>query len=213
MIHDTQARKEENMAIKNIVFDLGEVLVDFHPDKCMKTLHFSEEAIEAFHAGIFPVFWEECDKYPYEDAEIRALFKQRVPGFEKEVDLLWDNLHSITGVKPYADEWLSSLKTDGYRIYILSNFGKNSFEINSTLYKFLKYADGMVISYQICELKPDRAIYEHLLKKYDLKPEESVFIDDRQINIDGAIRCNMKGILFTNYEETNAALQALLKAE
>jgi putative hydrolase of the HAD superfamily len=200
------------MAIKNIVFDLGEVLVDFNPDRCMRTLHFSEQAIEAFHAGIFPDLWEACDKYPYEDVEIRALFKEHVPGFEKEVDLLWDNLQSITGVKPYADEWLASLKADGYGIYILSNFGKNSFEINSPLYEFLKYADGMVISYQICELKPDRAIYEHLLHKYDLKPEECVFIDDRQINIDGAIRCDMQGILFKNYEEANAALQTLLRA-
>jgi putative hydrolase of the HAD superfamily len=204
------ALQEEKMAIKNIVFDLGGVLVDFDPDKCMKILGFSEEAVAAFHAHIFPDLWEACDKYPYEDDEIRALFKQHVPGYEREVDLLWDHLPVITGVRPYADGWLRSLKEEGYRIYILSNYGKNSFAINSPTYDFLKYADGMVISYQICELKPDREIYEYLFRKYGLKAEESVFIDDRQINIDGAIRCNMQGILFENYEDANDALRRLL---
>lgn len=200
------------MSVKNIVFDLGGVLVDFHPDLCMKKLGFTHEAIDAFHEQIFPVFWEECDKYPYEDAEIRMLFKKRLPGFEKEVDLLWDNLPVITGVRPYADEWLLSLKKEGYQIFILSNYGKNSFEINAKTYDFLKYADGMVISYQISELKPDRAIYEYLLKKYKLVAEESVFIDDRQINIDGALRIGMKGILFDDYEHAKKRLDEMLGA-
>ena len=199
------------MAIKNIVFDLGGVLVDFHPDLCMKKLGFSGQAIDAFHDKIFPVFWEECDKYPYEDEEIRFLFKERLPGFEKEVDLLWDYLPTITGVREYSNEWLRKLKEEGYSIYILSNYGKNSFAINSPTYDFLKYADGMVISYQISELKPDRAIYEYLLKKYDLRAEESVFIDDRQINIDGAKRCNMQGILFKNYEQAKKELEEMLE--
>ncbi|MCI5855875.1 MAG: HAD family phosphatase [Agathobacter sp.] len=199
------------MAIKNVIFDLGCVLVDFHPDTCMKKLGFSKGAIDAFHANIFPVFWEQCDKYPYEDQEIRALFKERVPGFEKEVDCLWDNLTTITHVYEYSNEWLRTLKEEGYGIYILSNYGKNAFEINSKMYDFLKYADGMVISYQICELKPDRKIYEYLLNTYGLKAEESVFIDDRQINIDGAKRCNIAGILFKDYEQANGELRALLE--
>ena len=96
-------------------------------------------------------------------------------------------------------------------MYVLSNYGKNSFEINSPTYDFLKYVDGMVISYEICELKPDKAIYEHLLNKYDLKPEESVFIDDRQINVDGAVNCNIYGILFENYPQASMALRKLLE--
>lgn len=199
------------MAIKNVIFDLGCVLVDFHPDACMKTLGFSKEAVDAFHANIFPVFWEKCDKYPYEDQEIRALFKERVPGFEAEVDRLWNNLPTITHVYEYSNEWLRTLKEQGYGVYILSNYGKNAFEINSKTYDFLKYADGMVISYQISELKPDREIYEYLLNTYGLLAEESVFIDDRQINIDGARNCNIAGILFQNYEQADKELRALLE--
>ena len=69
----------------------------------------------------------------------------------------------------------------------------------------------MVISYQISELKPDREIYEYLLNTYGLLAEESVFIDDRQVNIDGARNCNIAGILFQNYEQADKELRALLE--
>lgn len=195
---------------KVIVFDLGGVLVDFHPEKGLRKLGFSEEVIRIFLNKIFNGLWEACDRYPYSDPEIRALFKRAVPGYEKEVDMLWDNLTVVTGVRPYTEEWLQALKQQGYKLYVLSNYGKNSFEINSKIYGFLRHFDGGVISYEVELMKPEAEIYDRLAQKYGFEPEEAVFIDDRQVNVDGAIARGYHGILFENYEQAKKELQELL---
>lgn len=196
--------------VKTIVFDLGGVLVDFHPEVCMRKLQFSEEAFQAFKSNIFSGLWESCDKTPYEDEEIRALFKSHVPGYEAEVDELWDNLTVITGVRPYTHAWLQELKAKGLKLYVLSNYGKRSFEINSKIYDFLDMFDGQLISYEIETVKPEPGIYDCLAEKYGFDPAEAVFIDDRQINVNGAIARGYQSLLFTDYEDTKKRLDALL---
>jgi putative hydrolase of the HAD superfamily len=196
--------------IDTVIFDLGGVLVDFHPDAGMKEMGFSQDAIAVFKDKIFSGVWEECDRYPYEDEEIRSLFKKIVPGYEKEVDMMWDNLHPISCTYPYSVDWLKSLKERGLKVYVLSNFGKRAFEINSEIYPFLEYIDGKVISYELQAVKPEPKIYETLIEKYSITPEKSVFIDDRRINIDGAIACGLKGIVFKSFEQASAELNKML---
>lgn len=199
--------------IRNIVFDLGSVLVDFHPVEGMKRLGFSDEAIKSFQENIFSGIWEECDRKPLSDKEIRELFKKNAVGFEKEVDLLWDNITYVTAVYDYSCKWIKGLKERGFHVYVLSNFGKQAFETNSRLYTFLEDMDGRVISYEIEKIKPEPEIYQCLFERYGLVPSESVFIDDRRINIDGAIRCGMKGIVFENYEQASAELERVIAEE
>lgn len=196
--------------IRNIVFDLGSVLVDFHPVEGMKSLGFSDEAVESFQKNIFSGIWEECDRKPLSDKEIRDLFKKHVKGFEREVDVLWDNISSVTAVYDYSCRWIKSLKQRGFHVYVLSNFGKQAFETNSRLYTFLEDMDGQVISYEIQQIKPEPEIYQCLFEKYGLVPSESVFIDDRRINIDGAVKCGMKGIVFESYEQAAADLESVI---
>lgn len=197
--------------INTIIFDLGKVLVDFHPVDGMKELGFSTEAIESFEKNIFSGLWEECDAKRMSDLEIRECFKNAVPGFEREVDILWDNITVVTSVYEYSCEWVKELKERGYKLYVLSNFGQQAFETNSKLYDFLDYMDGKVVSYDVEIVKPDRRIYECLIQKYGINPKEAVFLDDRQINIDGAMACGLKGILFKNYEQARAQLEQMLK--
>ncbi len=199
--------------IRNIVFDLGRVLVDFEPLLCMQKLGFSEEAVKAFRKEIFPGLWEACDQYPYGYDEIRDLFRSKVPGFEKEVDLLWENLPVITGSRMYAETWIRELKRRGYRVYILSNYGKQSFRINSPYYEFLPLADGAVLSYEVEMLKPDPGIYRALCEKYGLKPEESVFIDDREENTAAAGALGFRTVTFVSYEQAWDELEALFGKE
>ena len=60
-------------------------------------------------------------------------------------------------------------------------------------------------------IKPEPGIYDHLAEKYELNPSEAVFIDDRQINVDGALQRGFQGLLFTGYENTRDALERLLQ--
>lgn len=196
--------------IDTVVFDLGKVLVDFHPQKAMEELGFFADAIQAMNKGIFSGLWEACDEHPISNEDIRKLFKKHVPGFEKEVDLLWDNITKVTGVYDYSYEWLESLKKRGLKIYILSNFGEQAFKINSQLYDFLELTDGRVVSYDVSLVKPDPQIYDCLCKKYSIDPTKAVFIDDRQVNIDGAIKYGMQGILFTDYKTVSKKLDEII---
>lgn len=196
--------------IRNIVFDLGGVLVDFHPLEGMRKLGFSEDAVKAFQENIFSGLWEECDRNPLGGKEIRELFKSRVPGYEREVDLLWDNITVVTAVYDYSCEWVKSLKERGFHLYVLSNFGQQAFETNSKLYTFLEDMDGRVVSYELGRIKPEPEIYRNLFEKYGLEPSESVFIDDRAVNIEGAKKCGMEGILFENYEQAAGELERVI---
>lgn len=196
--------------IDSIIFDLGGVLVDFHPLKGIQELGFSEKAQKAFEEQIFSGLWEECDRIPYEEEEIRNLFKQRVPGYEAEVDLLWDNLPVITGVKDDTMNWLENLKERGYHLYVLSNFGKRAFEINSKTYDFLKLMDGKVVSYEIQKCKPEPEIYRELETRFGIEPARAVFIDDRENNVIGARQLGYHGIVFESYQQAKEELEKLL---
>lgn len=196
--------------IDTIIFDLGGVLVDFEPERGMRTIGFSEETIAVFNEKIFAKLWEECDRFPYSDEEIRSLFKSRVPEYSDEVDILWDKLQAVTGTRNYSNEWIKDLKARGYKLYVLSNYGKQSFAINSPIYDFLSDMDGIVVSYEIEKCKPEPEIYLELCKRYGVEPKNSVFIDDRQVNIDGAKKCGYNGIVFENYEQAREELESLL---
>lgn len=196
--------------IDTVIFDLGKVLVEFQPVEGMRKLGFTEEQIQVIVEKIFSGLWEECDRIPYSDEEIRALFKSRVPGMEALIDKMWDNVTVFTYVYSYSRQWIQSLKDMGLKVYILSNYGKQAFEINSKKYDFLELADGMVISYQVEMVKPDSRIYEILLDKYGIDRTKAVFIDDRQLNVDGAKAVGLNAILFENYEKTSARLLELI---
>lgn len=196
--------------IDTVIFDLGKVLVEFQALEGMRRMGFSEDEIQMMNRNIFGSLWEECDRIPYSNEEIRALFKAQVPGYEHLIDIMWDNVTEFTYVFPYTEKWIQSLKDRGIKIYILSNYGKQAFETNRKKYDFLDRVDGMVISYQEEIVKPSPEIYEILLKRYGIDRTRAVFVDDRQINVDGVVNVGLKGILFESYEKTSKDLDRLI---
>jgi len=75
---------------------------------------------------------------------------------------------------------------------------------------FLQYVDDALFSYQCKMIKPDREIYAYACEKFNILPQETVFIDDRAKNIAGAREFGLQALQFTSYEETSAGLRALL---
>ena len=201
---------EDGKRIRNIVFDIGGVLARFEPERLMAAHAFSEEAKEVFRREIFARVWLDCDRIPYSDTEIRALFKANVPGFEAEVDRMWDDITPVTRPMPYAKAWLQSLKDRGYRLFILSNYGRCSYAANSPRYDFLPLTDGQLISYEVQELKPEPAIYRSLCERFGILPEESVFIDDVPANVEAAEKLGFSGIVFTDHAAASAQLEAII---
>ncbi len=185
--------------IKNIVFDMGNVLLDFNPQTSMQMLGISEKAQPFILSELFGGReWVELDLGNISVDEAYENIKQRVPE-EHHAELRkcvdgWDIcMVPVEGAK----EFCSFVKTKGYNVYVLSNAHKSFYEYFPRYFS-LEFFDGVVVSADVHIVKPDVRIYEHLLSKFNLKAEECLFIDDRADNVEGAVKAGMKAYQFKN---------------
>jgi putative hydrolase of the HAD superfamily len=104
--------------------------------------------------------------------------------------------------------WADALKARGFLIAILSNIGDTVQQAMERELHWLSRFDVLVWSYQLRMAKPDPAIYRYTLDKLAVEPAESLFIDDRQVNVDTAIALGMKALVFTTVDQLRADLIA-----
>ena len=148
--------------IKNIVFDVGQVLMSYTPENYLKNLGFSEKTVQTLRKAIFEsTLWEAGDRGIISTEEIWEGFRKNVPGLKKEVQTVYDNLGDVVELMPYAEDWVKTLKEQGYHLYILSNYAEHTYQLSSHKMKFLPYMDGTLFSYVYKMAKPDREIYEN----------------------------------------------------
>lgn len=201
--------------IKNIIFDIGNVLASFRWKDLFQELGFTGEAFERIAEAtvLHPTMWNEFDRSLMSDEEIIAKCIERAPEYEKEICLLFDTTAGLVEEYPYSYEWIKGLKEQGYKVYLLSNYGKTSFEAarDKRRLSFLPLVDGAVISYEEKMVKPEPGIYEALLRKYDLKAEECVFLDDKPENIEAALALGFHGIVVESYEQAKEVLENTTK--
>ena len=196
--------------INTVVFDLGNVLIGFDWEKTYREIFgFEGEKFERIaNATTRHNDWNLHDKGDFTEEEMLDRFISNDPQDEEDIRHIFQDLSIIVNTYDYASDWIKSLQRAGYKVYILSNYSEKSF--NQALEKgklsFVKEADGAVISYQEKLIKPDPAIYKVLFERYDVVPENAVFIDDRADNIQAAIDCGMKGIVFKTKEQVIADL-------
>ena len=199
------------MSIKNIVFDLGRVLIKFEPKEYIEQ-NVPEEKREDFYNGIFgSTEWLMLDRgtLSYEDA--KKIFKERVPGSDKQIDRLFDtDLFEILQPIEENVKLLPKLK-EKYNLYILSNFHQPAFEHIFKKYEFFRLFDGHTVSCYYYLLKPEKEIYDTLINKFNLIPKETVFIDDTKVNIDACEKEGIRGIHLPDYTELKQKLEEFLK--
>ena len=200
------------MKIKNIVFDIGEVLVDFSWEKHIRDLGYPEETVAALGEGwVKTPLWDELDRGVMSEREAIELAKKALPSYEKEIEAFWSQPDGIVHCRKESAEWLGSLKKRGYNVYLLSNYPRSFFEYHSAHeFTFMDHVDGWVVSSYIGVMKPDRRIYETLLAKYSLSADECLFVDDRQVNIDGAAAVGINALHFVTMEQAMADMEKLL---
>lgn len=197
--------------IKTIVFDIGNVLVNFNWRQMYLERGLKKELLERVaKATVLSPVWVEMDKgiLPYE--EIVDLLVEQDKEIENEIRLCLSNTNSIVTKREYAIPFIKGLKERGFQVLVLSNFNERILHECEDAMDFLSYTDGGVISYQDHFVKPQPEIYELLLKRYHLNPDECVFIDDLKENIEAAKKQGMYGIIFQSYEQMIEDLEALL---
>ena len=184
--------------IKNVVFDMGQVLIRFSPPLLTDRLGYTGEDKELLLREVFgSEEWMALDRGRMSPQEGSRSICRRLPErLHGAVDALindwWKGeLLPIEGMKELIEE----LKGMGYGIYLLSNA---SSYLNVYFHRIpaSEFFDGMIVSADLGMLKPQHEIYETLYNKYSLDPKECYFIDDSALNIDGAACTGMAGSVF-----------------
>ena len=197
--------------IRNVILDVGNVLVDYCWKKHLNSFGFSEEIAKRVAAATaLSEDWDEYDRGVLTDDEVLNRFIENDPGVEKEIRMYVENLSGVIEVYPYAEQWIRDLKAQGLHVYILSNFGEKCYNDCGSKMDFTGLVDGAVFSWREKVIKPDDAIYQCILRRYQLIPEDCMFFDDREVNVEGAKRNGIHGIIFEDQAQANRELSALL---
>lgn len=199
-----------NSNVENIIFDVGNVLMEYGWEPYLKSFGFSEEKYEKIADAVFrSKVWNEQDRGLLPEEEYVNQYVALAPEYEKEIREVMEHTPECMSVYDYADTWVKYLKEKGYHLYVLSNYGSYMLNKNREQMSFLKYMDGVVFSCEVKQVKPEQEIYKTILKKYNLKPEKTVFIDDRKDNCEGAEKAGIRAIQFKSFKQAAAELEKL----
>ena len=199
-----------NRMIENIIFDVGNVLVDYGWENYLRGYGFPEEKFQKIADATFrnPV-WEEQDRAMHDESWYVDRFVESAPEYEKEIREVIRRDSECIHLKDYAETWVKYLKNQGYHLYVLSNYGSYMLDRTKQDMTFLKYMDGVIFSCDVHEIKPEADIYKTLLKRFNLKPEKSVFLDDREVNCEGARKAGIRAIQFKDLKQAAGELEKL----
>lgn len=198
--------------IKNIVFDMGNVLLSFDPDTYVKRFCDNEsDAKKLLEALFLAPAWKEGDRGTASDTDIlksaeQALEERLRPLAAPAMEHWHDCLMPIDETNALARE----LHERGYRLFLLSNTSRRFYKFRDKL-PVLELFDGEFISADVLCIKPERRIYKLFFEKFSLKPEECFFIDDMADNIVAAAEAGMRGFVYAG--DIEALRRALPREE
>lgn len=194
--------------IKNIVFDMGNVLIMFYPEKIFSTILSDKDEIDAIVTHFYNTKeYREVDRGTMTYEQMLDIIKDNLPNHLIALlkELYVDNCFVSNHMPPFPEMYdlVAQLKENGYNVYLLSN-ATHQFHNYRNKIPVLGLMDGVLISADYQLLKPEREIYEALFEKFSLNPDECIFIDDVEENIRGSINCGMDGIVFSpSFENVN----------
>lgn len=194
-------RQKEKTEIKSVIFDLGNVLVNFDATKAAK--RFSKDC-KVPVKKVWDHFFTDPTEKSYTRGEIscQEFYKHAKNALDIPVDfetfkyywndIFWENKG--------MDALLGKLKKK-YPLYLISNTNKMHFDYLLGKFKVLRHFKKTFPSHEVGHRKPEPQIYKKVLKKIKLKPRETVFVDDVQKFVDGARAVGMHAIQFKNRQQ------------
>lgn len=197
--------------INTIIFDMGNVLIDFRWKALYEEMGLTGETfLRMAKATTQNPFWNEFDRGILTDEEMFEGFVKLDPELEPEIRrFFYEEFHGLLREYDYSREWIKSLKDNGYRVLLLSNFSQKALRECADQLGYMQEADGAVLSCDVKLIKPGEEIYKYLIEKYDVIPEEAVFIDDTAVNVEAAKKLGINGIVFKNKQQAEDELRKL----
>ena len=208
--HDKYGNVIPDGEIDTVVFDIGNVLTDFAWDKFLVFKGYDDKMVERIaKATVYSDDWVEYDKGNLTNEEIIARFVENDPEIRSEIEESFKNIDGIILKREKTIPWIRALKAAGYKVLYLSNFSKQALEGCPDAMAFLDETDGGILSFREHVVKPDPAIYNLLVSRYNLTPSKTVFIDDTPVNIEAARNLGWKGIIYRDYNQVVDELAAI----
>lgn len=192
--------------IKNIVFDLGNVILKGNPSIILD--NFKESLVN--YQNIKNNFFDNFGELDLgNETLLEHLNNCNFDGIlENETKELLLNYYKYRPFNNEIIELMNNLKNNGYSIFILSNNNKEAYEYLKG-HPILKLVDGWIVSCEYRILKPNEELYNILFDKFNIKPEESIFIDDKEENINIAKKLGMKGFALDINKGLNDLIEVL----
>ena len=187
--------------IKNYIFDFGNVLAEFYPDKLTAPYAKDDESRKIISDVMFDrLYWDRLDNGTISNDEVKRKVKERLSPelYEmacKAMDNWVMNLTPVEGMQ----QLVKDIKKTEKKLYLLSNISiefAEGYKDVEGIKELFDMFDGLVFSGPIGLVKPKKEIFNYLTEKYQLKNDECLFIDDSIKNINGAKECGIVGYLF-----------------
>jgi putative hydrolase of the HAD superfamily len=200
------------LALKGVIFDYGMVLTG-QPDQ---EAHDAMVRITGLSAERFEtLYW--ADRHAYDEGKLSGVTFWEKFARDSGVALTAADLAELnrldarmwTTQNPAMVAWQQQLKARGLRTAILSNMGDSVLESILRAYAWIQNFDVLVWSFQLGMAKPDPAIYRHTLERLGTRPEETLFVDDRRVNVEMARALGLKAVEFTTAEQLRQQLASM----
>ncbi len=200
--------------MRNVIFDLGGVVLDWDPDAILEGYYTDLKERATMKAALFKhPDWLQMDRGTLTESEALERLEQRTGRPVAELSGLFDAVRSSLLPKPDTVALVKSLARRDVPLYCLSNMPASTFAYLREQHEFWDAFRGIVISGEIKMAKPEREIFEYLLRRYALAPAETVFVDDHPPNIQAAQALGLHTVLFRDARQCALELERLLAAD
>lgn len=190
--------------IKNIVFDIGGVLLDTSNEVLVKVLNKTEKEVRKLSKIVYGnQKWKQCLLGNVIQEEYRKELEKNFPNYKKDFEILLAPAYQdqVLPVKKEMLEVMYELKKRKYKIFFLSNLTEATYKYVKNHLNVWQDFDGGIFSWKEQLVKPQGEIYELLLKRYQLNKEETIFFDDQLKNVEAGNRVGIKSVLVRSVED------------
>jgi putative hydrolase of the HAD superfamily len=200
--------------IKNIIFDLGNVLISFVPSAYLKKKNYPQNIRNTIMNDVFlSREWKMLDNGDITVQEAIECISRKSTLRKEEIALVFNFRADIMFPLDDNVRLLPALKKQGFSLFYLSNFPLDIFEGIKNDYFFFRYFDGGIISAEVKLSKPDTRIFKYLLDHYSLIAGESLYIDDIEENIEAANSTGMTSLFTNGSPKIHAEVEKLLNLD
>ncbi|MCF6439509.1 HAD family phosphatase [Pseudoalteromonas luteoviolacea] len=196
--------------IKNVVFDIGNVVVRWSPAEIIRLTFPDSQSQEQLVQSVFGSnIWLDINKGMLSEYETKQKYQQALGFSAQDTERLFYYIKQTQILLYQATDLILQVKQAGYGVYALTDNVHETVEFLKRTYDFWGLFDGEIVSADLGVLKPQSEIYRALLEQYQLVANETVFLDDMPHNVAGAKAVGMEAIQFESVEQARKALYAL----